>query len=47
MKIRFDSDDSFPLNKVLKLYTLRMVVRSIFQEDNRYYPQVFLDKCLH
>ena len=47
MKIRFDSDDSVPLNKVLKLYTLRMVVRSIFQEDNKYYPQVFLDKCLH
>ena len=47
MKIRFDSDDSFPSNKVLKLYTLRMVVRSIFQEDNKYYPQVFLDKCLH
>ena len=47
MKIRFDSDDGFPLNKVLKLYTLRMVVRSIFQEDNKYYPQVFLDKCLH
>ena len=23
------------------------VVRSVFQEDNKYYPQVFLDECLY
>ena len=45
MKIKFDSDDSLPLNKILKLNSLTIVVRSVFQEDNKYYVQVFLDEC--
>ena len=24
-----------------------LVVRSVFHEGNKYYPQVFLDECLH
>ena len=45
MKIKFNSDDDLPLNKILKLYDLTKVVRSVLQEDNKYYPQVFLDEC--
>ena len=30
------------LNKKLKLHNLTKVVRSVFQEDKKYYPQVFL-----
>ena len=26
---------------------LTIVVRSVFQEDGKYYPQVFLDECVH
>ena len=26
---------------------LTIVVRSAFQEDDKYYPQVFLDECVH
>ena len=33
MKIRFDSDDKLPLNKQIKLLSVTMVVRSIFEED--------------
>ena len=47
MKIRFNSDDSLPLNKILKLHNLTIVVRSVFQEDEKYYSQVFLDKRLY
>ena len=47
MKIRFNSDDDSPLNKILKLHNLTTVVRSVFEEDGKYYPQVFLDECLH
>ena len=46
MKIKFNSDDNLPLNKILKLHNLTIVVRSVFQE-NRYYLQVFLDECLY
>ena len=47
MKIKFNSDDSLPLNKTLKLHNMTIVVRSFFEEDGKYNPQVFLDECLY
>ena len=47
MKIKFNSDDNLPLNKMLKLHMLTVIVRSVFEEDGKYYPQVFLDECLY
>ena len=47
MKIKFNSDDNLPLNKILMLHSLIIVVRSIFQEDKKYYTQVFLDEGLY
>ena len=32
---------------MLKLYMLRIIVRSVFEEDGKYYPQVFLDEWLY
>ena len=46
MKIKFNSGDNLPLGKILKLRMLAVIVRSVFQKDGKYYPQVFLDKCL-
>ena len=34
MKIKFNSDDKLPLNKLLKLYNLTIIFRSVFEEDN-------------
>ena len=47
MKIKFNSDDNLPLNKILKIHNMTIVIRSAFQEDSKYYPQVFLDECLY
>ena len=47
MKIKLNSDDHLPLNKVLKLHMLTIIVRYVFEEDGKYYPQVFLGKCLY
>ena len=47
MKIKFDSDDGLPLNKTLKLHNMTIIVRSVFEEDGKYYPQVFLNECLY
>ena len=47
MKIKFDSDDDLPLNKVMKFYGLTVIIRSIFEKDGKYYPQIFLDHCLY
>ena len=47
MKIKFNSDDDLPLNKILNLHMLTITVRSVFAEGGKYYPQVFLDECLY
>ena len=47
MKIKFNSGDNLPLNKILKLHNLTMVVRSVFQEDGKNCPQVLLAECLY
>ena len=33
--------------KTLEFGNTIVVVRSIFHEDNKYYPQVFLHECLY
>ena len=47
MKIQFNSGDNLPLKKILTLPNLAIIVRSAFQEDNKYFPQAFLDECLY
>ena len=47
MKIKFNSDDNLPLNKQLKFLSATIIVRSVFEEDGKYYPQIFLDECLY
>ena len=47
MKIKFNSDDNLPLNKILKIHNMTIVIRSVFQEDSKYYPQIFLDEYLY
>ena len=47
MKCKFGSDDNLPLGRKLKLYMLTEVVRSVFEEDGKYYPQFFqLNVCM-
>ena len=43
MNINFNSDDNLPLNKQLKFHNVAITIRSIFEEDGKLYPQVFLD----
>ena len=47
MRIKFDSDDNIPLNKILKFRGLTTIIKNIFEKDGKYYPQIFLDDCLY
>ena len=42
--MKFNSDDDLPLNKQSKFFNLTIIVRTIFEEDGKYYPQLFLDE---
>ena len=47
MKTKFNSDDNLPLNKPLKFHNTIITIRSVFKEDGKLYPQVFLDDTLY
>ena len=47
MKIKFNSDDDLPLNKPLKFHAMTIIIRSVFKEDGKPYPQLFLDDNLY
>ena len=47
MKIKFNSDNDLPLNKQLKFHAMTIIIRSLFEEDGKLYPQVFLDGALY
>ena len=46
-KIQFNSDDNLPLNEPLKFYDMTVTIRCVIGEDNKLYPQVFLDGALY
>ena len=46
-KIGINTDDDLPLNKPLKFPTLTIVIRCVFQEGEKLYPQIYLDECLY
>ena len=47
MKIRFNTDDNLPQTKLLELHMLTIIARCIFEEDGKFYAQLYLDNCLY
>ena len=47
MKTKFHSDDDLPLNKPLKFHLMTITIRSVFVEDGKLYPQLFLGDTLY
>ena len=46
-KIIFESNDDLPLNKLIKLRLLKIIIRSAFSEDSKFYPHSFLVEALY
>ena len=40
MKIKFNSNDELPLNKMIEIHSIIIVFRAVIQETNKYYPHV-------
>ena len=47
LKIRFKSSNDLPLSKRIKLHLLIIIIRSVFSENGKFYPQLFLDEALY
>ena len=46
IKIKLISDDNLSLDKLLKRHILALVNKSFFEEDGKFYPEMYLDECL-
>ena len=46
-KIRFESNDNLPMNKSMRLPLLTIIIRCVFSEGGKFYPQLFLDDALY
>ena len=47
MKIKFESNNIFSVDKDVNIYTATIIIRAIFVKDSKYYPQLFLDDGLY
>ena len=37
MKIKFNTDDNIPLNKIIYLHTITITIRNVTKKDDKYY----------
>ena len=43
MKIKFESNNILPVDKDVYIHMTTIIIRAIFVQDGKYYPQLFLD----
>ena len=46
--IRFDTDDTLPLDAMVSIYSMTIVIRSVYRNYyDRFYPQIHLANCIY
>ena len=46
--IRFDTDDTLPLDSMVSIYSMTVVIRSVYRDYyDRFYPQIRLANCIY
>ena len=43
--ISFDTDDILSLNSIINIRSLTIIIKSVFKENNKFYPQIYLTDC--
>ena len=46
-KIRFESENDLPEDSIIDLHLVTIVIRSIFSQNGKFYPQLCLDDALY
>ena len=46
-KIRFESGDDLPISKIINIPLCVRMIGGVFEEGNKYYPQVLLHDCFY
>ena len=43
--ISFDTDDILSLNSIINIYSITIIIKSVFKDNNKLYPQIYLTNC--
>ena len=47
MKIKFERNDYLPTDKTANIHQIIIIIRSVFAQNDKFYPQLFLDDGLY
>ena len=39
--ISFGTDDILSLNSIINIYSMTIIIKSVFKDNNKFYPQIF------
>ena len=47
MKTKFESNDNLPIDNIVNMHQVTIIIRSVFAQNGKFYPQLFLDDALY
>ena len=47
MRIKFESNDNLATDNIVSIHFVRIIIRSVFLQNGKFYPQLFLDDSLY
>ena len=47
MKIKFESNDNLPTDNIINIRLVTIIIISVFAQNGKFYPRLFLDDALH
>ena len=45
--IEFESNDDLPLDNIVDMHLIMVIIRSVFTQNSKFYPQLFLNVALY
>ena len=45
MKVKFDTDDDLVFNKFINVPMCAIVVKAVYEHDNKFYPRIYFHSC--
>ena len=46
MKIKFEGNDNLPIDNIVNIHQVTIIIRNVFAQNSRFYPQLFSDDAL-
>ena len=47
MKTKFESNDNLPIDHIVNMHQVKIIIRSVFAQNGKFYRQLFLDDALY